>query len=405
MKTAFAMILLVAVALSTGCATMPTSEGVAGIVKAAAPDRAGRIDQITEILVGKRPNPVEGFQRVELQGRGNQPQRPEAVRRLRARLRRCRVDAGTGRPGAAGRRRHERRRAARRNRGDSQCGRCRVTARPATVKLTRDEWTGLIMAVVAQVGIAPARSAVEAAIGPDRAAALLDRKEATQISKADTIKLVRAWWPIIPGGDREAKIQWLLATGRQVFVDDDRFAEVVGYVRHRVEEHETANGEFDPTAPIAPPPAPAPEPPGPMQYADEIPLSGVKFVGHDIRDWPAVYDLDVSVAGGKVTMRQALTKELPGKDALGNGTPLSGNAWVIANVGGGWHAATWEWFKVGQTVKNAKAVAGDHVKKAPFPALWRPARGETIYLAVSGLARNRHRNGKVRTPFKKVVWP
>lgn len=56
------------VLLFSGCATIPgfnTDDGVAGVAKQIKPEYAGTIDQITDILVGKRVNPVEGFAREE----------------------------------------------------------------------------------------------------------------------------------------------------------------------------------------------------------------------------------------------------------------------------------------------------------------------------------------------------
>jgi hypothetical protein len=62
----FVAIVLAALILSSGCASLPsTDEGAAGVVKHYKPEYAGAIDQITDLLVGKRINPVEGFTRVE----------------------------------------------------------------------------------------------------------------------------------------------------------------------------------------------------------------------------------------------------------------------------------------------------------------------------------------------------
>ena len=51
---------------AVGCASLPSTDGgAAGVVKHYKPEYAGAIDQITDLLVGKRINPVEGFTRVE----------------------------------------------------------------------------------------------------------------------------------------------------------------------------------------------------------------------------------------------------------------------------------------------------------------------------------------------------
>ncbi len=52
----------------SGCASIPginTHEGAAGVIKSVRPEYAGQIDQIANLLVGKRANPVEGFAREE----------------------------------------------------------------------------------------------------------------------------------------------------------------------------------------------------------------------------------------------------------------------------------------------------------------------------------------------------
>jgi len=57
---------LIAVCLSfTGCSSLKFKDGVAGVAKDFKPEYAGTIDQITDILVGKRVNPVDGFAREE----------------------------------------------------------------------------------------------------------------------------------------------------------------------------------------------------------------------------------------------------------------------------------------------------------------------------------------------------
>lgn len=59
------LVLLMVGLASTGCATLNTNEGAAGIAKQFKPEYAKQIDQIADLLVGKRVNPVEGFMREE----------------------------------------------------------------------------------------------------------------------------------------------------------------------------------------------------------------------------------------------------------------------------------------------------------------------------------------------------
>jgi hypothetical protein len=60
-----ALVAISAVGLFTGCATLSTDEGAAGIAKQIRPEYSKQINQIADLLVGKRVNPVEGFAREE----------------------------------------------------------------------------------------------------------------------------------------------------------------------------------------------------------------------------------------------------------------------------------------------------------------------------------------------------
>ncbi|NLF96499.1 MAG: hypothetical protein GX569_07155 [Candidatus Riflebacteria bacterium] len=139
---------------------------------------------------------------------------------------------------------------------------------------------------------------------------------------------------------------------------------------------------------------------------DDIDLSQVAWDGHDIRNWPVTSNLSAGVVGGKVNLKHDKANTWPdvGKKAS-DGGPVTGNAWVIAKINGQWRAATWEWLRKGQQSKAATSIAGDHVKRGTWPKDWRPSPGETIYIAVSGLCRDKTRNVSERSQFKKVVWP
>jgi hypothetical protein len=58
--------LLIIVALASGCASIPMNQGAAGVATAMGkPDYARNIEKVADLLVGKRVNPVEGFNREE----------------------------------------------------------------------------------------------------------------------------------------------------------------------------------------------------------------------------------------------------------------------------------------------------------------------------------------------------
>jgi hypothetical protein len=60
------MLVMLLMLHAVGCASLPsTNEGAAGVVKHYKPEYAGIVDQISDVLVGRRINPVEGFAREE----------------------------------------------------------------------------------------------------------------------------------------------------------------------------------------------------------------------------------------------------------------------------------------------------------------------------------------------------
>lgn len=117
--------------------------------------------------------------------------------------------------------------------------------RPPTVKLSRDEWVNLVTTAVIEIGEEPIREAVRLALGPERADKLIENKEGPALSKRDNHAVIRAVYPLIPGDTRQAKIDWLIDKAAPCFIDENRFFEVVSYVRHRVEEFEAAGGTIE----------------------------------------------------------------------------------------------------------------------------------------------------------------
>ena len=86
---------------------------------------------------------------------------------------------------------------------------------------------------------------------------------------------------------------------------------------------------------------------------------------------------------------------------------LNANPWVIVNYNGQWYAATFEYFRQGQTSKPVGVLdgsLGDHIKVSPLNQ-WRPRSGERIGLMVSGLARAGERNVRERSNIVMVTWP
>ena len=86
---------------------------------------------------------------------------------------------------------------------------------------------------------------------------------------------------------------------------------------------------------------------------------------------------------------------------------VNGNPWVFVKWEGKWYAATWEWLRVGQTCKSKDAVAGDHIKQAPFNASsgWKPTSGQAYWIMVSAPARMGQMTVAERSNLVKVIWP
>lgn len=57
--------IMLVVVLFSGCTTLTFDKGAAGVVKQYKPEYSGIVDQVSDLLVGKRVNPVEGYAREE----------------------------------------------------------------------------------------------------------------------------------------------------------------------------------------------------------------------------------------------------------------------------------------------------------------------------------------------------
>ena len=160
---------------------------------------------------------------------------------------------------------------------------------------------------------------------------------------------------------------------------------------------------------------PATENPGSDTPAAETPTTGtttnglwpaeitgtVKFLHTDVSGWPVTASLHASVGGGTISMPYSKAKVWPAVDGV------NANPWVFVNMNGQWYAATFEWFRAGQTSKPVGVLdgsKGDHIKVSPLNG-WRPRSGERIGLMVSSLARTKMRNVQERSNVSMVTWP
>jgi len=138
-------------------------------------------------------------------------------------------------------------------------------------------------------------------------------------------------------------------------------------------------------------------------------LSKVTWLHTDVSGWPVTSNLKVSAGNGVINLDYDKANSWPGVEINHtSGTrkiQVNANPWVFVCRNGKWYGGTWEWLTVGNTRKNMKSVAGDHIKQHPLRD-WRPRSGETVYFMVSSLARfGNIRNVQERTQPVRFVWP
>jgi len=132
-------------------------------------------------------------------------------------------------------------------------------------------------------------------------------------------------------------------------------------------------------------------------------FAGVVWLHTNVSGWAQTGNLrSVTVTGGAISLDYDKAKVWPGKNH--SGANVNANPWIFVNVGGTWHAGTFEWFRTGQTAKAVKTVAGDHIQQPPLNR-FRPKSGERYGFMVSGLARDSARNVQERTQVVMYTWP
>lgn len=89
-------------------------------------------------------------------------------------------------------------------------------------------------------------------------------------------------------------------------------------------------------------------------------LRDVVFIeAPSVKNWPVTSQLNVGVAGDTIFMPYDKANVWPSvRPRSLNGAEVNANAWGIINLGGVWHAGTWEHLRPGQTTKLVKAFGG-----------------------------------------------
>lgn len=117
----------------------------------------------------------------------------------------------------------------------------------APVKLTKAEGLALAAELVAVLGAPAVSAALVSVIGADRAQGILAAKEG-RISKAETVALVKAIIPLVPGADLKAKIKVAIAALRRAIPDKARADAILAYVLQKIKDYKVP----PPAVPAAP---------------------------------------------------------------------------------------------------------------------------------------------------------
>ncbi len=145
--------------------------------------------------------------------------------------------------------------------------------------------------------------------------------------------------------------------------------------------------------------------PVPGDGADEIDLSQVIWLHHDVSGWAKSSTVThITHADPPICIEHTKAGAWPAIDD--SGTIIEGNPWVFVQISGQWYAATYEWLRPGQTCKNIDAGnIGAHIKIAPLDS-WRPRSGEVVGFMVSTPARFGPNGPKnERSNVVRFVWP
>lgn len=107
----------------------------------------------------------------------------------------------------------------------------------AAVKLTEAEALALVAALEDMVGTPALTTALVNSIGVEKAFSMIEFRKPVKLTKAETVALVKAIVPLIPGATLKAKIAAVLKAARPCFATAERFKEVTAYVVARLKAY------------------------------------------------------------------------------------------------------------------------------------------------------------------------
>ena len=115
------------------------------------------------------------------------------------------------------------------------------------IKLTVAEGLALVNALATGIGTVPLAAAIVAALGPEKAATLITERKGVRLTKEEVVELVKAVYPLIPGATTKDKLIWVVRTAEPAFATQERYLEVIRYVKERIKLF-AAGLEYEPGA-------------------------------------------------------------------------------------------------------------------------------------------------------------
>lgn len=138
-------------------------------------------------------------------------------------------------------------------------------------------------------------------------------------------------------------------------------------------------------------------------------LSDVVFIeSPQVRDWNVGADLNLSINGVSVILdhRPNANSRVTGRWPAINifNTAVNANAWGVVKMNGVWMAGTWEYLRVGQTIKSLSAFRFGHFRPPLFSFDRSFNTGDVYGFFVSGTIRAGSGLNNIAERSKYVVY-
>ena len=131
--------------------------------------------------------------------------------------------------------------------------------------------------------------------------------------------------------------------------------------------------------------------------------AGTQFLYANAGDWSVTSQLDAKRTAKGFWISHSKADVWPVESSPDG--KCNANLWILANRGGQWKAATWEWAKPSTHDRPIKGTLGSYIKNSAFaPGSWNPAPGERVGIMISGMARGGASNVKERSNIVWLTW-